>query len=75
MIFVHVTYSKNHTGAVYVCKFSPNGRMLATGSFDRTVRVWDMISNLQQQEFSCLEEHDQLISDLRYIKNGFIVNC
>ncbi|WNE97352.1 hypothetical protein PS467_19460 [Streptomyces luomodiensis] len=31
-----------HTGAVYLTSFSPNGRTLATASYDRTVRLWNV---------------------------------
>ncbi|QHC26306.1 nSTAND1 domain-containing NTPase [Streptomyces sp. GS7] len=31
-----------HTGAVYLTSFSRNGRLLATASYDRTVRLWDV---------------------------------
>jgi WD40 repeat protein len=32
---------KSHTGFVYSVAFSPDGTMLATGSFDNTVKIWD----------------------------------
>ncbi|WP_329338555.1 WD40 repeat domain-containing protein [Streptomyces sp. NBC_01352] len=31
-----------HTGAVYLTSFSPSGHTLATASYDRTVRLWDV---------------------------------
>jgi WD40 repeat protein/serine/threonine protein kinase len=40
-IFDQYTEFNGHTGAVYAASFSPDGRMIATGGYDKFVMVWD----------------------------------
>ncbi len=41
------TLSK-HTEPVYSVAFSPDGRYLATGSFDRCVNIWNIAVSIQK---------------------------
>ena len=39
--------TQGHTGYVTSVAFSPDGRQLATGSYDKTARVWDLSTGKQ----------------------------
>ena len=43
-IFECITIERESTPFKQICKFHPNGNYLATGSCDRSVRMWDVLN-------------------------------
>jgi WD40 repeat protein len=62
-----VAILKGHSGDVEEVVFSPDSRLLATGSNDRTVKLWDT-SNWSL--FSSLDDHSNVISRIRFSPNS-----
>jgi len=63
--FHHKYTLEGHTGAVYVVKFSLDGRFLASCSFDKGVRVWE-----RSREILSLYQHQQCVSDLSWSQDN-----
>jgi len=58
---------KGHTNAVSSADFSPDGKALVSGSYDRTVRLWDCSS---LRETFKLEGHSDVIMSVAFAKDG-----
>ncbi|MEV0373119.1 AAA family ATPase [Streptomyces sp. NPDC050636] len=60
-----------HTGAVYLTSFSPSGRILATASYDRTVRLWDVADPTHPTQLSKpLTGHTSWVSSAVFSPDG-----
>lgn len=56
-----------HRGTVYSLCFSPNGKTLATGSGDETIKLWDMPDG---KERMTLRGHESGITSVAFAKDG-----
>lgn len=67
-------FLEGHLGAVYGCDFSPNGFHIITGSADNTIKIWDL---RRRQAVYTIPAHTNIISDVKYQKNGgqFLVSA
>src|SRR5258706_7672190 len=57
-----------HTDCVTSVNYSPNGARVATGSYDRTIRIWDAESGAVVGE--PLTGHTDLVSSVAYSPDG-----
>jgi WD40 repeat protein len=63
----------DHKGAVLSVAYSPNGRILASGSMDRTIRLWDLEGN---QVGHSLIGHSGSVNCVAFSPDGkIIVSC
>lgn len=53
---------QGHTGAVYCVGFAPSGRLLASGSFDKSVRLWDLTQQKEARTFfACVRVRSMML--------------
>jgi WD40 repeat protein len=56
-----------HTGIVYSVAFSPDGRLLASGSSDQTIKLWDVASG---REVRTLSGHTYGVNSVAFSPDG-----
>ncbi|SMD23426.1 hypothetical protein [Lentzea albidocapillata] len=62
-----------HTGAVYLTTFSPDGSLLATASYDRTARLWDVRDRSRPKEIAVIAEHTNWLSSAVFSPDGKVL--
>ncbi|KAJ4970640.1 hypothetical protein NE237_003739 [Protea cynaroides] len=63
---------ETHTRTVRSCAWSPSGKLLATGSFDATIGIWEQIGN----DFECvatLEGHENEVKSVSWNSSGSLL--
>src|SRR5581483_4053961 len=58
---------KGHGGLVFSVAFSPDGKVLATGSFDGTVKLWDFAAG---KELHVLKGHTDQVYSVAFSPDG-----
>ncbi|KAJ2224995.1 hypothetical protein GGF40_002415 [Coemansia sp. RSA 1286] len=59
-----------HEGAIYTAQYSPTGERIASASFDKTVRIWDVG---EQKPLAVLSGHQQSVFDVAWCFDGLKV--
>jgi WD40 repeat protein len=65
--FKEIAELKGHASGVVSLAFSPDGKLLASGSADRSVRLWDMTLG---KEAAILDKHDGLVYGVAFSRDG-----
>jgi WD40 repeat protein/predicted Ser/Thr protein kinase len=71
--FESAHFLEGHSGRVSSLDWSSDGRYLASGSFDQTVRIWDVV---QATDLSSFTGHRALVYDVAWSPDGrFLVSA
>jgi WD40 repeat protein len=62
---------KGHTEAIYSVAFSPDGKLAATGSFDKSIKLFDVTTGNEVRTYGGATGHQNLVLSVAFSKDGF----
>jgi WD40 repeat protein len=62
---------KGHTGGVISVAWSPNGKVIASSSYDNTIRLWDMKVGRPLRTFI---DHEDVVSCVAWSSKGILAS-
>ncbi len=62
---------KGHTDTVRSVKFSPDGKILASGSYDNNIILWDVAT--RKEQIKTLKSHKNSVHSVCFSKTGRIL--
>ncbi len=61
---------KGHTDPVYAVAYSPDGKLVATGSFDKTIKLWNAADGKELRTFAGPQGHQSLVLSIAFAPTG-----
>ena len=61
---------KGHTDAVFAVAFSPDGKQVATASFDNTLKLWDAATGKELKTYGGTGGHTKQVISLAFSQDG-----
>src|SRR6266446_7468100 len=61
---------KGHGAEVYSVAFSPDGKLLVTGSFDNTLKLWDVASGKELKTYAGPQGHTKQVLSVAFSPDG-----
>src|SRR4051812_16334900 len=64
---------RGHSEAVYAVAFTPDGKFVVTGSFDKTLKAWESSTGKELKTFGGPQGHQNLVLSLAFNADGSLL--